>query len=177
MGLIRKTLSVGTLGIVSFRSKKEKLQRAEQSRHDAETALEREHAARVSAEAISIAAQKRAKRAKAEGAHDERKRARKAKRRGRHGHTTDQLAERGRKVSRGAQKAAKLAAIEAKIAAKRSAIEAKEAAKRGRKLSSETAERGRKAGRRARKVAQHSAAEVKHAAERTLQHASEAVSS
>src|SRR5687768_11080708 len=39
MGLIRKTVSVGTLGLVSFRSKKEKLRRAEFSQHDAEAAL------------------------------------------------------------------------------------------------------------------------------------------
>ena len=32
MGLIRKTLSVGTLGVIAFRSKKEKLERADGSR-------------------------------------------------------------------------------------------------------------------------------------------------
>ena len=57
MGLIRKTMSVGTLGIVSFRSKKERLQRAERSQQGAEEALEREHAARLSAEVRTIAGQ------------------------------------------------------------------------------------------------------------------------
>ena len=50
MGLIRKTLSVGTLGIVPFRSKKEKLVRAERGRHQAEVVAGRERAARVEAE-------------------------------------------------------------------------------------------------------------------------------
>ena len=50
MGLVRKTLSVGTLGVVSFRSKKEKLRRAERAREEAELALEAEHDARENAE-------------------------------------------------------------------------------------------------------------------------------
>lgn len=43
MGVIRKTASVGTLGLVNFRSKKEKLRRAE-------SALDAEHLARSVAE-------------------------------------------------------------------------------------------------------------------------------
>lgn len=50
MGLIRKTLSVGTLGIVSFRSKKEKLQRAERGQHEAEAVAQRERTARIEVE-------------------------------------------------------------------------------------------------------------------------------
>jgi hypothetical protein len=65
MGMIRKTMSVGTLGLVSFRSKKEKLRRAERSSRKAETALEAEHAARVSAESRITAAEKRVKHARA----------------------------------------------------------------------------------------------------------------
>ena len=185
MGLIRKTLSVGTLGIVSFRSKKEKLRRAERSQEDAEAALDREHAARVSAEERSIAAEKRVKRAQAEVAHAKRKG------RGRRTHKTDRLgdliagaepivrsgmetarsagtdaAERGRRVGRRARKAAKRSAIDAKKAAKRSAIDARK-----------TAERGRRLGRRAGKAAKHTASDAKHAAERTLHQAAEAVSS
>src|SRR5438876_671156 len=68
MGVIRKTLSVGTLGLVSFRSKKERLRRAERSQRDAEAFLEAEHAARVAAEARIAAAEKRVKRASAEAA-------------------------------------------------------------------------------------------------------------
>jgi hypothetical protein len=43
MGVIRKTASIGTLGVINFRSKKEKLQRSER-------ALLQEHAAREAAE-------------------------------------------------------------------------------------------------------------------------------
>ena len=59
MGLIRKTLSIGTLGAVSFRSKKEKLRRAE-------TSLEHERAGRLAAEARITNAEKRVRRAQAE---------------------------------------------------------------------------------------------------------------
>jgi len=164
MGLIRKTVSVGTLGLVSFRSKKEKLRRAEFSQHDAEAALEREHEARLEAEVRSIAAEKREKHAMADAARAKRK---SDKRRGRRRHKSDRLAglvagaepivrsgmesavhaghdaaERGRKVGRRARKAAK-----------RSAIDAKKAA-----------ERGRKVGRRARKAAKRSAIEARKTA-------------
>jgi len=192
MGLIRKTLSVGTLGIVSFRSKKEKLRRAERSQHDAEVALEHEHAARLSAEVRTIAAEKRVRRAKADAEHASRKN---GKRKRRRSHKPDGLAgliagaepivrsgmesarsassdaaKRGRRVGRRARKAAKRSAIEAK----RSAIEAKKAAK----LSAIDARKaGRKVGRRARKAAQHTATDAKHVAERTLHQAAEAVSS
>lgn len=63
MGMIRKTLSVTTLGLVSFRSTKEQLQRAERACFGAERALEREHAARVSAESRVTAAERRLERA------------------------------------------------------------------------------------------------------------------
>ena len=63
MGMVRKTLSIGTLGLVSFRSKKELLARAEASRDDAEAALAREQAAREVAEEQVAAAGKRVKRA------------------------------------------------------------------------------------------------------------------
>lgn len=68
MGLVRKTLSVGTLGAVSFRSKKERLRRADRSRNEAEAALEQEHAARAAAEVRVAAAEKRVKHAKADAA-------------------------------------------------------------------------------------------------------------
>ncbi|HEY5013342.1 MAG TPA: hypothetical protein VIK61_11645, partial [Acidimicrobiia bacterium] len=66
MGLIRKTMSIGTLGAVSFRSKKEKLERATRSRREAEVALEEEHGAREAAETRVGRAEKRLKRARAE---------------------------------------------------------------------------------------------------------------
>ena len=69
MGVIRKTLSVGTLGLVSFRSKKERLRRAERSQHHAEASLLEEQAARIAAEARITAAEKRVKQASADAAH------------------------------------------------------------------------------------------------------------
>lgn len=86
MGLIRKTVSIGTLGAVSFRSKKEKLERATRSRHEAEVALEEEHGAREAAETRVGRAENRLKRARVEAernAHELAKAKRKAKRRSR----------------------------------------------------------------------------------------------
>lgn len=50
MGIIRKTLSISTLGIVSFRSNKELLRRAEKARRQAEAELDREQTARSEAD-------------------------------------------------------------------------------------------------------------------------------
>ena len=50
MGVIRKTVSIGTLGIVNFRSKKEKLRRAEKAMGEAMKARDAEHLARSVAE-------------------------------------------------------------------------------------------------------------------------------
>src|SRR3954452_8063527 len=63
MGMVRKTLSIGTLGLVSFRSKKELLARAEVSLDDAEAALAREQEAREMAEVRVAGAGKELKRA------------------------------------------------------------------------------------------------------------------
>lgn len=46
MGVIRKTMSIGTLGIVNFRSKKERLARAEKAMAEAMHARDAEHLAR-----------------------------------------------------------------------------------------------------------------------------------
>ncbi len=59
VGMIRKTLSVGTLGMVSFRSTKEQLRRAERARWSAERDLEREHDARLAAETRVSKAERR----------------------------------------------------------------------------------------------------------------------
>ena len=82
MGVIRKTLSIGTLGAVSFRSKKERLRRAERAQRAAEAALDDEHAARVSAEDRAGTVEKHARRAETvERGRRARRRARKAARR------------------------------------------------------------------------------------------------
>ena len=91
MGLVRKTFSVATLGVVSFRSKKEKLRRAERSRRDAEIDLQRERSARESAERRIAAAEERVKHATGEASQAAR-RLEKVKRK--------QKAERGRRRER-----------------------------------------------------------------------------
>ncbi|MBK5222510.1 MAG: hypothetical protein JJE52_06490 [Acidimicrobiia bacterium] len=70
MGVIRKTLSIGTLGLVSFRSKKERLRRAEGELADAERELEKEHKARDEADSRVESALKRAKRAELDALHE-----------------------------------------------------------------------------------------------------------
>src|SRR3954464_5317711 len=63
VGMIRKTLSVSTLGLVSFRSKKERLARADRQRRKAEQELDREHTSRLLAESRIAVAEHRLKRA------------------------------------------------------------------------------------------------------------------
>jgi hypothetical protein len=139
MGVIRKTLSIGTLGAVSFRSNKEKLRRAERSRSDAESSLSDEHAARVAAEARISAAEKRVHNATAAAARaasrlDESKRRRRRDRRAR---AAKLLAEVQPIVHSGAESV--------------------------RSASSDAAERGRKAGRRAGKSTKRSLRQAKDA--------------
>ncbi|HEY5012549.1 MAG TPA: hypothetical protein VIK61_07580 [Acidimicrobiia bacterium] len=129
MGLVRKTLSIGTFGVVSFRSKKERLRRAERSQHDAETSLRDEHAARMAAETRSTRAQKRLKRASGEAALAGRRLERSKRRSRRH-----RKAETGLDV---------LASVEPIV---RSGIEGARSAR------TDAVERSRKAGRRARKT-------------------------
>lgn len=63
MGVIRKTLSISTLGIVNFRSKKEQLRRAEKAHRAARAELEGEQAARSAADKRIAAAEKRTRQA------------------------------------------------------------------------------------------------------------------
>lgn len=53
MGMIRKTLSIGTLGLVSFRSKGEKLEQAEYALAAAEASREVETAAKIEAQQMA----------------------------------------------------------------------------------------------------------------------------
>jgi len=62
MGLIRKTASISTLGLISFRSKKELLRRAEKERRAAEAEVERTRRAR---EALDVRLAETEKRARA----------------------------------------------------------------------------------------------------------------
>ncbi|MEY2431090.1 MAG: hypothetical protein QOC92_815 [Acidimicrobiaceae bacterium] len=142
MGLIRKTFSVGTLGIVNFRSNKEKLRKAERAQRDAQVALDREQSARTAAEDRIAAAEKRVSHATAEAAKAA-KTAERAKRRNRKKGRTlpapnvahavetaratgSEVVERGRKAAKRARKAAKRAAADAKKGSKRLAEQASE---------------------------------------------------
>ena len=127
MGLVRKTLSVGTLGVVSFRSKKEKLRRAEKARREAEIALEDEHSARENAETRIAAAEKRLKHATSEASRTAHQLEKVKRNRRRKAALTDLIAS-AEPVVRGGVDSAKSA-------------------------GSDAAKRGRKAGRKARKAA------------------------
>jgi hypothetical protein len=100
MGIIRKTASISTLGLVKFRSKKDRLRRAESARRTAADDLAAEQAARTAAEDRVAAAEKRARQAELEALH-EAKRADKHRRK-----HHDDGAGRGRRARR---KAAELA--------------------------------------------------------------------
>jgi hypothetical protein len=63
MGVIRKTMSITTFGIVPFRSKKEQLRRADRAYLDAQAELAGEHAAREESDKRLAAAEKRARQA------------------------------------------------------------------------------------------------------------------
>jgi membrane protein involved in colicin uptake len=135
MGMVRKTFSIATLGAVSFRSKKEKLRRADRSRREAEIALEHEHQARETAETRVAAAEKRVKHATAEAARNTQRLEKAKRRKRRRASVGDMLRETEPAVRSGAE-------------AVRSA--GSDAAERGRKA-------GRKAGRRARKAGRKAA--------------------
>jgi hypothetical protein len=145
MGLIRKTMSVGTFGVVSFRSKKERLRRAERSQHNAETSLHDEHAARMAAEERVSGSKKREKRASAQAAHAA-KRLERSKHRNRRHHKNETVGD-------------VLAAVEPIV---HSGIDNLRGA------STETAERSRRAGRRTRKAAARS---MRRAKENAAPHA------
>ena len=70
MGVIRKTVSISTLGIVPFRSRKELLRRAEKDRRAAEAELTRESAARAEAERRVAEAKKRVEKAELTALHE-----------------------------------------------------------------------------------------------------------
>jgi len=134
MGIIRKTASVGTLGIISFRSKKERLRRSEKARASAEEALDTEHRARLVAEARGTVADKKVRRATVAAEKAARK------------------LESARQKSGRSRKAKKLAALMATAEPLvRSGFES------ARSASHEAADRGRTRGRKARKSAKKAA--------------------
>ena len=149
MGLIRKTASVATLGIIPFRSKKEKLRRAEKAHREAQVDLAGEQAARAEADKRLVAAEKRARQAelqalqqakRADVARGKRKeRRRKARSEARAaiedlvGSATPVVEERAKDLGRRGRKAAAKAAKRAEAAAEEARKQAKKQGRRARK--------------------------------------------
>lgn len=142
MGMIRKTFSIATLGIVDFRSKKELLRRAEKAKRDARAELAGEQAARAVADKRIVAAEKRARQAELLALQQaKRAEAAKAKRKQRRKGTAAQvidtiesaagpLEERARDLGRRGRKAAAKAAKQAEAAAHEARKQARKQAKR-----------------------------------------------
>jgi len=129
MGMIRKTLSVSTLGLVSFRSTKEQLQRAERARLGAERALERERAGRLAAETRISAAERRLERASDAAHHAALRLARaKAKRNADRTERVQHLLENVEPAGRRARAVAKQSARDARRNAKRTLRQAHDVA-------------------------------------------------
>lgn len=160
MGLIRKTLSISTLGVVDFRSTKELLRRAEKAHEAAEAELASEQAARTAADRRIAAAEKRARQAellalqqakKAEVAKGKRRDRRKAATaqafdaiEGFVSTTTPVVEERAKDLSRRGRKAAAKAGKQAEAAAAKAAKQAEAAAAKAQKEA-------RKQGKRAKR--------------------------
>ncbi len=156
MGVIRKTASIGTLGMINFRSKKEKLRRVERKFED-------EHLAREVAESGF---------ARAEG---ELKRLTKAEAK-----AAKQLSRlrRNRKVRKADRLSALLSAAQPMVKAAQPAV--KSGVETTRHTMHDVATQGRKHGRRARKAAKEAAErashEVKRGAERAMTEARSVIS-
>src|SRR4051794_30178223 len=154
MGLIRKTLSVSTLGVIPFRSKKEKLRRAERATRDAESELERERSARAHAESRISEAENRVKKAQLAALH------------------AAKQFEKNRQKGRGAKKSRRMA--EMFTAAEPFVREGVESA---RQASTDAMVRGRKAAKQARKATKQASRDAKHRAEKSVTKAKQAAES
>jgi hypothetical protein len=152
MGLIRKTASVSTLGLVKFRSKKERLKRAETAFRKANLELEGEQVARAEADRRVSAAERRARAAELTALH-EAKAAAKAKRRA-----------KGRRAKRAAVLEERLASF---VESAQPAISAK---------AEDMGKRGRAAAKQAGKVSRRAAARARHEAEPRVRAAAAAAS-
>ena len=173
MGLIRKTTSIATLGIVPFRSRKELLRKAEAAHQAAVADLEREHKLReaadqrvshaekrrVAAELEALAAAK--KTAKAKDARDKAKR----KRRHRGPSTTEQVkteaGKLGRRAKAEARRAAHAAEVEARKAAKATKAKVEEVRATAEPYAERGIERARELGQEAVEVAGTTLTEVR----------------
>ncbi|HEY9558722.1 MAG TPA: hypothetical protein VIR58_18430, partial [Acidimicrobiales bacterium] len=95
MGIIRKTLSISTLGIVPFRSKKELLHRAEQGQQAAQEELAVVQAARAAADRRVADAERRAKQAELVALHEAKIAGKRGRGRGRKVHKARKAVQRG----------------------------------------------------------------------------------
>jgi len=154
--VIRKTLSISTLGIVDFRSKKELLRRAEKARRSAQAQLAGVEAARVVTDQRLAAAEKRARQAELLALQQAKK---------------AQAAKGKRRQRRKAAASHARGTIEGLVSAATPAVEerAKDLSRRGRKTAAkarkqveaaaeEAHKRASKQGRRARKRLERAAA-------------------
>ena len=140
MGVIRKTASIATLGIIPFRSKKEQLRRAEKAYRAAEAELVGEQAAREQVDKRLAAAEKRARQAELLALQESKK---------------ADVARGKRKARRMTARAEAVAAIEDLIGSAAPAVEerAKELSRRGRKAAAKASKRAEAAAEDARKQA------------------------
>jgi hypothetical protein len=151
VGVIRKTLSISTFGIVDFRSKKEQLRRAEKAHRAARAELVGEQAARAAADKRLAAAEKRAQQAELLALQQS---------------TQADVAQRKRR-RRARRKAAAAQAIEVTrglVTANAPAVEerAKDLGRRGRKAAAKAAKRAEAAAAQARKQARKQGKRAKH---------------
>ena len=138
MGLIRKTVSITTLGIVDFRSKKEQIRRAEKAQRQAQAALAGVEAARRVTDLRLAEAEKRARRAEVLALQQA------------------ELASEGKAKRRDRRRAAKaMDAMEDLVTNVGPAIEeqAKELSRRGRKVAKKARKQADQAAAKARKQA------------------------
>jgi len=133
VGLIRKTLSVSTLGIVDFRSKKEQLRRAEKAHRAARAELVGEQAARSTADQRIAAAEKRARQAELLALQQAKK---------------ADIAKGGRRARRRAAASQAFEAIEGFVTTNTPVVEerAKDLGRRGRKAAAKAAKQAEAAG-------------------------------
>lgn len=148
MGLIRKTASISTLGLISFRSKKELLRRAEKDRRAAEAEVERTRTARAALDARLVETEKRARQAEAVA----RQRA-----------NPDDGAKGGRRARRKAAANQAIDAVEDFVSTAAPQVEqrAKELGRRGRKAAEKAAKQAEAMAEKAQKQARKRGKEAK----------------
>ena len=167
MGLIRKTVSVATLGVVPFRSKKEKLRRAESARRKAETDLERERTARAEADHRVQEAKRRVRAAELESLHEAKRaakaRGRRGRRRAKEARTVlERLGEMVDSAQPVVEERARVAAEKAGKVSRRAAARAQKEATRAADRARKEAKEGRKRAAAARKDARVKLRELEH---------------